>query len=174
MDAGHLYLFTLGGSRFAREVEMRRGSAGFASALARGYARSLHIATLGLLCIVVAVLMSAGCGSGGDAVSPSGGPVGGGNGGGNAGGGGGGTFASTAIVTNGGTPQPGVMVTLSRGGSGNGADVVATVATDAEGRAAFPGLTSGAMYCYSARIASENRQYCTNRNETPVRLAFGQ
>jgi hypothetical protein len=67
------------------------------------------------------------------------------------------------------------MVTLSRGtdASGNPSDVVATVATDTEGRAVFTGLTSGAMHCYSASIGSERRQFCSNRDERMIRLTFG-
>jgi len=148
-------------------------SARIVTLLRRSHTRQLRSTALGLLGIFVWVLVAAGCGSGGDAVSSSGGPGGGGDPG---GGGGGNTFASTAVVTNRGTPQSGVMVTLSRStdASGNPSDVVATVATDAQGRASFTGLTPGTLYCYSATIASESRRFCSNRDDRTVSLTFGQ
>jgi hypothetical protein len=138
----------------------------------RSHARSFRPVALGVLGILVSALLLAGCGSGGGSSVSSGGPVGGGD----PGGGSGGSFASTAIVTNRGTPQAGVMVTLSRGtdASGNPSNVIATVPTDDQGRAVFTGLTEGALHCYSATIASENRRFCSNRDERTVRLTFGE
>lgn len=143
------------------------------SAAPRGHARSGRSVVLGLLGVLVAALAAAGCGSGGGSSVSGGGPVGGSGG---PAGGGAGTFSSTAIVTDRGTPRAGVMVTLSRGttASGSPSGVIATVPTDNQGRAVFTGLTTGTLYCYSAAIESENRQFCSNRNETTIRLAFGE
>jgi hypothetical protein len=127
---------------------------------------SVRLTLLSLLGILVSTLVMAGCGSSSGGTPPSSG-----------GGGGSGftPFSSTAIVTNRGTPQAGVVVTLSRGtdATGNPSGVIARVTTDAEGKARFTGLNEGALLCYSASIGSENRLFCSNRGERTVRLTFG-
>jgi hypothetical protein len=136
--------------------------------------RWIRSAAPGLIGILVLALL-AGCGGGGGgSSSASGGPGPGGGGG--PGGGSGTTFASTAVVTNRGVPQAGIVVTLSRGtdSTGNPVGVIARVTTNAEGRAGFTGLSSGTLHCYSASIASENRLFCSNRDETTIPLTFGQ
>jgi hypothetical protein len=134
---------------------------------------------MGWLGVLIVTCMAAGCGGGGGGGSvSSGGPGGGGGvpGGGVPGGGGGGSFTSTAFVTNRGVPQGGVAVTLSRDADGNGSpdDVVKTVTTDSEGKAVFTGLTPGTFMCYSATIASENRRFCSNRDERTIQFRFGE
>lgn len=99
-------------------------------------------------------MMLSGCGGSGGSRGPAAPgvppvvtPAGPGTGGGSGTGVGSGTYTGIARVTYQGRPQTGVTVTLT---TANG--IAANVKTDANGEARFPGLTTGAAYCYGAQF----------------------
>lgn len=86
------------------------------------------------------------------------------------------TYTATAVVTSGGVPVPGVVVSLSGGtvNTSNPTGIIATQVTDQQGQAVFTGLTKGVNYCFTAtRISGGSSQQvvaCSNTGQTTIQL----
>jgi hypothetical protein len=127
--------------------------------------------------LLASLLLLAGCGSGGSSLGPS-------TGGSTTGGttsppvGPAANFTGTVLVTYRGAPMPGVAVALSHGvDTQNPGTPIATAKTNAQGIASFPGLVSGALYCYSVTFSPSpgsnvNGSVCSN-STAPARIDLG-
>jgi hypothetical protein len=129
--------------------------------------------------LLASLLFLVGCGGGGSSLAPSTGgttpggttppPVGPAS-----------NFTGTVLVTYRGAPMPGITVSLSHGVDTQNPGSTATIATaktNAQGIASFPGLVSGALYCYSVSFSPTagtnlNGSVCSN-STAPTRIDLG-